>query len=45
MPASLIDSQFDALEPPTADERSITNDINASLEVVVDQIVTLGSIQ
>lgn len=35
MPASLIDSQFAALEPPQADERAITVSIDASLEKIV----------
>lgn len=39
MPASLIDSQFAALEPPQADERAITVSIDASLEkIVVDAL-------
>ena len=40
MPASLLDSQFAALEPPGPDERSITIDINASSSVEADQIVS-----
>ncbi len=38
MPTTLIDSQFDALEAPTPDERPITIDINASLEAIVSAI-------
>ncbi|WP_257315839.1 gluconokinase [Shinella pollutisoli] len=38
MPPSLIDSQFDALEPPAADENAMTVDIDAPVEAVVDRI-------
>lgn len=38
MPTSLIDSQFAALEPPTADENAITVDINSPLEAIVAAI-------
>jgi gluconokinase len=40
MPASLLDSQFDALEPPTPDENSITVDIGASSLVESDEIMS-----
>ena len=33
-----IDSQFAALEPPTADENAITVDIDNTLETIVDTI-------
>lgn len=38
MPTSLIDSQFAALEPPSAEEGAITVDIDASLEAIVTAI-------
>ncbi|MGI8879337.1 MAG: gluconokinase [Jatrophihabitans sp.] len=38
MPISLLDSQFDALEPPTSEEASITIDIAASSAAESDQI-------
>ena len=38
MPASLIDSQFAALEPPTAEENAIIVDIDNTLTFVVDDI-------
>jgi gluconokinase len=40
MPASLLDSQFDALEPPTPEEKSITVDIAASASVESDEIMS-----
>jgi gluconokinase len=40
MPASLLDSQFDALEAPTPEENSITVDIGASASVETDAIMT-----
>jgi gluconokinase len=40
MPASLLDSQFDALEPPTPEENSITVDIAASASVEADEIMS-----
>jgi len=39
MPTTLLDSQFAALEPPSADELSVTVDIDQPLEGVVDAIV------
>lgn len=39
MPASLLDSQFAALEPPTSDENSITLGISASSPVIVNEII------
>lgn len=38
MPASLLDSQFEALEPPEDDEDAITVDIDRPLETLVDTI-------
>ena len=38
MPASLIDSQFAALEPPGPDENAVTVDIDRPLERIVDDI-------
>jgi len=40
MPASLLDSQFDALEPPTPDENSITVEIGGSAAVEADEIMS-----
>ena len=39
MPPGLLDSQFETLEPPQADERSISVSINAPVESIVDHIV------
>lgn len=39
MPASLLDSQFDALEPPTPEENSITVEIGASASVETDAVI------
>lgn len=38
MPASLIDSQFAALEPPAPDEIAMTVDIDRPVEQIVDDI-------
>ena len=38
MPIKLIESQFEALEPPTIEEGAIATDINLPIEVLVDQI-------
>jgi gluconokinase len=40
MPASLLDSQFDALEPPAPDENSITVDLAASSSIESDEILS-----
>jgi gluconokinase len=40
MPSSLLDSQFDALEPPTSDENAITVDLADSAAAVADQVMT-----
>jgi gluconokinase len=40
MPASLLDSQFEALEPSTPDEISITINIGASAPVEADEIMS-----
>jgi gluconokinase/shikimate kinase len=39
MPASLLDSQFAALEPPTPDERFVTIDISGGSTTDADQII------
>jgi gluconokinase len=39
MPAGLLDSQFKTLEPPAQDENPVTVSIDASVEVIVDDIV------
>jgi gluconokinase len=39
MPASLLQSQFDTLEPLEDDERGVTLDVDAPLKVVVDAAV------
>lgn len=38
MPAGLLDSQFDTLEPPGADEHPLTVSIDASVDEIVDDI-------
>lgn len=38
MPLSLLDSQFDALEPPMKDETFIDIDINGNLPSILDRI-------
>lgn len=40
MPASLLASQFDALEPPTAVENVIVIDIDQSTEMIVEAIIS-----
>jgi gluconokinase len=40
MPAALLDSQFDALEPPTPEESSITVEIGASASIETDAILS-----
>jgi gluconokinase len=40
MPPGLLASQFKTLEPPTPDEHPITVSIDASVEAIVDDIVT-----
>jgi gluconokinase len=44
MPASLLDSQFAALEPPTAEEEPILTSIDAPVAAIVDHIVTALSL-
>jgi len=39
MPAGLLTSQFDTLEPPAADEHPLTVSIDAPVETIVDYIV------
>ena len=38
MPSSLLQSQLDTLEPPTADEAAIQVDIDAPVAVIVDRL-------
>lgn len=40
MPAGLLESQFGTLEPPAADERPIIVSIDATVEAIVDDIVS-----
>ena len=40
MPASLLDSQFDALQPPTPEENSITVGIAADSSIESDEIIS-----
>jgi gluconokinase len=40
MPPGLLVSQFQTLEPPTADERAVTVSIDAQVEVIVDRIIS-----
>ena len=39
MPPGLLASQFGTLEPPTADERAVTVSIDASIEMIVEEIL------
>ncbi len=39
MPPGLLNSQFDALEPPTPDEHPLTVSIDAPVEVIVDDVL------
>ena len=39
MPPGLLASQFATLEPPTADERAVTVSIDASIEMIVEEIL------
>jgi gluconokinase len=39
MPPGLLDSQFKTLEPPAADENSVTVSIDASVETIVEHIL------
>ena len=39
MPASLLDSQFDTLEPPGPEENAITVSVDAPIEAIVDRLV------
>jgi gluconokinase len=45
MPASLLQSQFAALEPPTADENPVFVRIEKPVEAIVGDIVTALSLQ
>lgn len=42
MPATLLDSQFAALEPPGPDEDAVTVDIDAPPQAIVDAIIATG---
>jgi gluconokinase len=39
MPPGLLTSQFDTLEPPTADEHPVTVSIDAPVETIVDDVL------
>ena len=41
MPASLLDSQFAALEPPGPDENPITVPVDQPVERIVEQIAAV----
>ncbi len=41
MPSGLLESQFDALEEPAADERPIVVNIDATVDNIADQIITM----
>jgi gluconokinase len=41
MPASLLASQFETLEPLTADENGITIDVDQDIDSIVDEYVSL----
>jgi gluconokinase len=43
MPASLLQSQFDELEPPDADENAVTADIAHPPDVIVDHFIAAVS--
>jgi gluconokinase len=45
MPASLLQSRFATLEPPTADENAIVVQIDKPVGAIVDDIVTALSLQ
>ena len=40
MPPGLLTSQFETLEPPTADEHPVTVSIAAPVEAIVDEIIS-----
>ena len=40
MPPGLLDSQFRTLEPPTAEESPVTVSIDASVDTIIDDIVS-----
>jgi len=40
MPPGLLASQFATLEPPTADERPVTVSIDATVEAILDDIIS-----
>jgi gluconokinase len=39
MPQGLLDSQFNTLEPPTADERAVTVSIDAPVDRIVEDVL------
>jgi carbohydrate kinase (thermoresistant glucokinase family) len=39
MPANLLDSQLQTLEPPGPDEHAVTVSIDSSVEIIVDRVV------
>ena len=43
MPASLLESQFDTLEPLEPDERGITIDVDQDIDSIVDNYVALSA--
>ena len=43
MPASLLASQFDTLEPLESDERGITIDVDQDIDSIVDNYVALSA--
>ena len=45
MPTALLQSQFDALEEPTSEERGVTVSIDATRDEVVTQILAALGLQ
>jgi gluconokinase len=43
MPATLLASQFETLEPLTADEHSVTIDVDQDIDSIVDEYISLTS--
>jgi gluconate kinase len=44
MPASLVESQFEALEPPDASEHAITIPADQPIEQSVEQVMAASSL-
>ena len=42
MPASLLASQFETLEPLEADERGVTIDVDQDIDSIVESYLTLS---